>query len=225
MRVDIWSDVVCPWCYIGKRRIENAVASFEHGDRIELAWHSFELDPGAPATHDGDNASRLAAKYRVSLDHARQMIDRVTRTAAGDGLDFHLDRARSGNTFDAHRVLHLARERSRQTAVMESLMRGYFCDGEPIGLRETLFALATAAGLDAGEVNDVLAGDRYTADVRADEQLARELGITGVPFYVIDGRFGVSGAQSPDVLRGVLDRAWSDAAMHDAGATVGSDPR
>ncbi|HEU4733792.1 MAG TPA: DsbA family oxidoreductase [Kofleriaceae bacterium] len=211
LRVDIWSDVVCPWCYIGKRRLEAALARSPHAASVELVWRSFELDPGAPRElPDVDNVARLARKYRIPVAQAQQMVDRVTGVAAGERLELHLDRARGGNTFDAHRLIQLARALGRQTEVKERLMRAYFTEGQPIGDREALRAIAISAGLAEAEVDDVLGGERYAAEVRADESLARELGITAVPFFVIGGKLGVSGAQPADVLVAALARGWSD---------------
>jgi predicted DsbA family dithiol-disulfide isomerase len=208
MRVDIWSDVVCPWCYIGKRNFEAALAGFEHGGDVEVRWRSFELDPRAPAVREGDYAVRLAQKYGVAVVDAERMVAAMTSAAAGAGLHFDFERARPGNTFDAHRLIHLAGERGVQDAVKERLLRATFTEGEPIGDRDTLVRLAGDAGLAEGEAAAVLDSDAYAAEVRADERQALELGITAVPFFVIDGIFGVPGAQPPDVLARVLQRAW-----------------
>jgi predicted DsbA family dithiol-disulfide isomerase len=211
VRVEIWSDLVCPWCAIGKRRFEAALARFEHRDEVDVVWRSFELDPAAPRTVDGSSTQRLADKYGVSLDQARAMERRVTEAAAGEGLDVRYDLARPGNTVDAHRVLHLAADRGVQSAVKERLLVAYFTEGEPVADRPTLARLAGEAGLDAGETARMLASDDYLAEVRADEAEARALGIQGVPFFVLDRRYGVSGAQPADVLLAALRRAWADA--------------
>jgi predicted DsbA family dithiol-disulfide isomerase len=213
MRVEIWSDVVCPWCYVGKRRFEAALGRFEHAGDVEVVWRSFELDPSAPATADVDLVGHLAAKYRVSRDEARAMNDRVTAVAAGEGLAFRLDRARRGNTFDAHRLVHLAAASGRQDAMEERLMAAYFTEGEPVADPESLVRQAVAVGLDEAEARRVLAGDAFGADVRADEDDARRLGVTSVPFYVVDRRYGVAGAQPPDVLLGALRQAWAETAV------------
>jgi predicted DsbA family dithiol-disulfide isomerase len=210
MQVEIWSDVVCPWCYIGKRRFEAALAEFPHRDDVQVVWRSFELDPGAPAEREGDYATRLSRKYGVPVDQAQLMIDRMVDNGAGDGLDFRFDRSRAGNTFDAHRLLHLAAERGVQDAVKERFFRATFTEGEPIGDRATLVRLAADAGLDAEEAAEALAAGAYADEVRADEREAGRLGVSGVPFFVFDGRYGVSGAQSSDVLLDVLERAWSE---------------
>jgi predicted DsbA family dithiol-disulfide isomerase len=207
LSVDIWSDIVCPWCYVGKRRFEKALAQFAHKADVEVTWHTFELDPRAEKA-SVDLADNLAKKYRRTREQAQQMLDQMTQTAAGEGLEIHFEKAQTSNTFDAHRVLHLALERGKQADVKERLMRGYFTEGAPIGDHATLARLAADAGLDEQEVKDVLAGDRYTDAARGDEALARELGISGVPFFVLGGRLGVSGAQTPDVLLGALEKAW-----------------
>jgi predicted DsbA family dithiol-disulfide isomerase len=210
MRIDIWSDVVCPWCYVGKRRLEAALASFP--GTVDVHWHAFELDPDAPPTREGSYEERLAQKYGRSLEQAAEMTASMTATAAAEGLEFHFDRSKPGNTFDAHRLLHLAGVRGVQDAVKERLFRATFTDGEPISDHETLVRLVAEAGLDADEARAVLASDAYAAEVRADEQQAAQLRVSGVPFFVIDGKYGVAGAQPADVLRQVLDRAWAESA-------------
>jgi predicted DsbA family dithiol-disulfide isomerase len=218
MKVEIWSDVVCPWCYIGKRRFEAALAELPYRDRIEVEWKAFELDPTSVSAPAGtvvgprDQATRLAEKYGTDVDSAQRMVDDVVAQAAGDGLEYRLDRAIPANTVDAHQVIHLAGLRGVQDAVNERLLRGYFTEGEAVGDRDTLVRLAAEAGLDADEVRAALDEGRYVAAVRADEAEARSLGIRGVPFFVVDRRYGVSGAQPADVLRQVLDKAWGERA-------------
>ena len=211
MKVEIWSDVVCPWCYIGKRRFEAALTRFEHRDEVEVVWRSFELDPTAPQHRQEGLDEHLAAKYRMPLEDARRMQEHMTATAAGGGLDFRFDIARSGNTFDAHRLIHLALKRGVQDAVKERLMRAYYSEGEAVGDPDTLVRLVTEAGLDADEARATLASEQFADEVRADEQEAAALGISGVPFFVVDRRYGVSGAQSADVLLQVLRQAWAEA--------------
>ncbi len=211
LRVDIWSDVVCPWCYIGKRRFERALGTFEHAKDVDVVWHSFELDPSAPRVRENiSHAEHLAKKYRVGAAQAQAMIDRVTSAAAAEGLEFHYERAKGGNTFDAHRVIHFAQTKGLGAQMKERLLKGYFTDGAPIGETAGLVPLAVEVGLPEAEVADVLATDRYAKEVRDDENLARELGISGVPFFVIGGRLGVSGAQAPEVLVGALERGWAE---------------
>ena len=207
MRVEIWSDVVCPWCYVGKRNFEAALADFEHRDDVEVTWRSFELDPSAPAEREGDYATHLAGKYGMSRDQARNMMDSMTGKGASVGLVLDFERARPGNTFDAHRLLHLASEKGLQEALKERLLRANFSEGAPVGNRETLVRLAAEVGLPADEAAAVLDSDAYAADVRADEELAMDLGISAVPFFVIDRKFGIPGAQPPDVILQALRRA------------------
>jgi predicted DsbA family dithiol-disulfide isomerase len=212
MKVEIWSDVVCPWCYVGKRRFERAMAAFPHRDEVELVWRSFELDPGAEPSpaQAGDYAERLGHKYGGGREAGQRMVDTMTATAAAEGLDFRFDKARTGNTFDAHRLLHLALERGVQDAVKERLDRATFTEGLAVSDHEQLVAVVAEAGLDPDEAREVLAGDRYADAVRADEAQARAYGISGVPFFVVDGRYGVSGAQPPELIEEVLQTAWRE---------------
>ncbi|HVM03365.1 MAG TPA: DsbA family oxidoreductase [Acidimicrobiales bacterium] len=209
MTVEIWSDVVCPWCYVGKRRFESALARFPHRRQVEVRWRSFELDPSAPAPADADLVGHLAAKYRVSREEARAMNDRVTAVAAGEGLALRLEQARRGRTFDAHRLLHLGAARGVQGALAERLMAAYFTEGEPLADHQALVRAAVAVGLDGAEAGRVLAGDAYADDVRADQADARRLGISAVPFFVVDRRYGVAGAQPADVVLAALEQAWA----------------
>lgn len=212
LRLDVWSDIACPWCYVGKRRLEAALKDFPHRGAVQVVWRTFELDPSAPRVRDTRTsyAQRLSAKYGTPVAQAQGMIQRMTATAAEDGLDFRFDRIRPGNTFDAHRVLHLAHVEGRQDTVKERFLRGYMTEGEAIGEPAVLARLAVEAGLDADAVQGVLTTDQYARDVRADEARAAQLGIQGVPFFVFNGRYGVSGAQPADLLRETLDRAWAE---------------
>ncbi|MEA2704941.1 MAG: hypothetical protein QOD63_2886 [Actinomycetota bacterium] len=225
MRVEVWSDVVCPWCYIGKRRLEDALARFEHRDEVEVVWRSFELDPSAPRTREGHYVTRLATKYRIPVGEAEAMIDRMTRTGDDAGVDMRFDLARPGNTFDAHRLLHLAADHGIQGRLKERLMAATFSEGQPIGERDTLVRLAAEVGLDEEDARGVLASDAYAADVRADERQAHAFGIDAVPFFVLDRRIGVPGAQPADVLLAALEQAW-EGAEHDqaAGHAKAGDP-
>ena len=208
MNVEIWSDIACPWCYVGKRRLEAALAGFEHRDDVTVTWRSFELDPVAPRERAVDGATHLAEKYGTSVEQARAMQQRMTDTAAEDGLDFRFDLARAGNTFDAHRLVHLAAAHGRQDEMKERLMRAYLTEGEPIGDPAALERLAVEIGLPADEVRDLLAGDRFADEVREDERTAARFGIHAVPFFVVDRAIGASGAQPPEVLGELLRRGW-----------------
>jgi predicted DsbA family dithiol-disulfide isomerase len=212
LSIDVWSDIACPWCYIGKRRLEAALARFPHAAEVDVVWHAFELDPSAPRERDPgvSYAARLAKKYGMSVAQAEARIARVVELGAAEGIDFRFDRARSGNTFDAHRVIRFAAARGAQGAVKERLLRAYMTEGEPIGDPATLARLAGDAGLDADEVSAALAGDAYAAEVRRDEREAAEMGIDGVPFFVFGGRYGVSGAQPADLLLRALTQTWDE---------------
>ena len=209
MDVEIWSDIACPWCYIGKRRFEAALAQFEHRDDINVTWRSFELDPTAPPERTGDRAERLAEKYGMTVEQAREAEQRLTSVAAEEGLPFRFDIARSGNTFDGHRLVHLAETQGLQDEMKERLLRAYFTEGELMSDHDTLVRLAAEVGLDAQEVRELLAGDRYADAVRADERTAGELGISAVPTFVIDRQLGASGAQPPEALLDLLRQGWA----------------
>jgi predicted DsbA family dithiol-disulfide isomerase len=204
LTVEIWSDVVCPWCYIGKRRFEAALAEFPHP--VETVWRSFELDPGAPAVREHSATEHLAAKYGMSVEQAQASHARMTELAA-EGLEYDFDKTRGGNSFDAHRLIHLAAAHGKQDEAKERLMRAYFTEGVAIGDREALVALAADIGLDGDEARAALNGDAYADAVREDEVLAQRIGIQGVPFFVLDRRLGVSGAQPAEVLVQALEQA------------------
>lgn len=212
MLVEIWSDVVCPWCYVGKRNLEAALAEFPHADEVTIAWRSFELDPTTPKRVELSMDEVLARKYGMSPEQATDANRRMTELAASVGLDYHLDQVQIGNTFDAHRLLHLAADEGLGGALKERLLRAYFTEGRAISDPDVLSALAADVGMDGARVADVLAGDEFAAEVRADEARAMELGSTGVPFFVFDERLGVPGAQPPDVLLRLLNRAWDTSA-------------
>lgn len=211
MKIEIFSDVVCPWCAIGKRRFEAALGRFSHADQVDIHWRAFELDPSAPSRIEEDAATSLAAKYGMTREEAVASQDRLSALAAEDGLDFHFEKAKRGSTFDAHRLLHYAHEVGLQDALKERLFVAYFTEGGAIGDRATLVRLGGDVGLDEDKCAEVLDGDRYGAEVRADEREAQSLGINGVPFFVIDRHYAISGAQSPDAILEVLDTAWAEA--------------
>ncbi len=212
LTVDVWSDVVCPWCFVGKRRLEAALATLPWRDAVDVRWHAFELDPSAPASAAGlgSQAERLARKYHVTPAAAQQMIDRMIDVGRQDGIAFDFERSQSGNTFDAHRLLHQATQEGRQGALAERLFRAYFTEGAAVGDRETLLRLAEEAGLDGERARAVLFGDAWADAVRADERQAAALGVRGVPFFVLDGKYGISGAQPAELLREALERAWAE---------------
>ncbi|HYH89929.1 MAG TPA: DsbA family oxidoreductase [Solirubrobacteraceae bacterium] len=208
MHVEIWSDIACPWCYVGKRRFEAALAAFEHRDEVRVTWRSFELDPGAPREREGDRAEHLARKYGSSVEQARAMQDQMTATAAAEGLAFRFDLSRSGNTLDAHRLVHLAAAHGLQDAMKERLLRAYLGEGELMTDHAALERLAVEVGLDADEVRDALASGRFEDEVREDERTASALGITAVPCFVVDRSIAVAGAQPPEMLGRLLQQGW-----------------
>jgi predicted DsbA family dithiol-disulfide isomerase len=210
LTVEIWSDVVCPWYYIGKRRFEAALEAFEHRDEVTVMWRSFELDPEAPAVAEGSAAERLAAKYGMCLERAQTLHGEMTERGAAEGLEYRFDLARGANTFDAHRMIHLAATYGHQGIAQERLMRAYFTEGEAISDRETLVRLVAELGVDAEEARTALEAGRFAEDVREDEALAARFGIQGVPFFVFDRRYGVSGAQPSEAILQALQTAWGD---------------
>ncbi len=210
MDVEIWSDVVCPWCYVGKRQFEEALGRFSHADQVAVSWRSFELDPSSPREVGMSMDRILERKYGMTAEQARTANQQMTSLAAGLGLEYHLDRVQPGNTFDAHRLIHLAATHGRAGDLKERLLAAYFTEGRSVGDRATLTALAVEVGLDKAEVDQTLHGEAFTAEVRADEARAVALGATGVPFFVIDETYGVAGAQGADTLLGALERAWTE---------------
>jgi predicted DsbA family dithiol-disulfide isomerase len=211
--LEAWSDIVCPWCYIGKRRLEAALDLFEHRDRVNVVWRSFELDPNAPRTADQTVREMLAAKYGVSLAQADAMQERVAAMAEQEGLHYRLDRTKRTNTFDAHRLVHFAKAQGKQDAMQERLMRAYFMEGAAPGDPETLVSLAAEAGLEAEAARAVVSSDAHAREVRADEERAARLGIRGVPFFLAAEKYGASGAQPAAVLRDLLQRAWDESTL------------
>jgi predicted DsbA family dithiol-disulfide isomerase len=209
VEVEIWSDIACPWCYVGKRRFEAALARFEHRDDVRVTWRSFELDPSAPLEREGDRAARLAEKYGMTLEQAKAAERQLTELAAGEDLDFRFDIARSGLTFDGHRIIHLAAEHDLQDAVKERLLRAYFTEGELVGDHDTLVRLATEVGIPEDEARATVTSDRFADAVRDDELTAQRLGITAVPTFVVDRALGASGAHPPEQLLDLLRQGWA----------------
>lgn len=204
MQIEIWSDVICPWCYIGKRRFEAALAAFPHKEKVNVVWRSFELDPHSPKQYPESLEAMLSRKYHVTPQEAAAMNTRVSSLAREIGLEYRLSEARPGNTFDAHRMLHFAASRQLGEQATERLMHAYFCESLPVGDADALASLAPELGLDIDEVRSILASDAFAAEVRADETRATELGITGVPFFVFDGKAGISGAQAVETFADAL---------------------
>ena len=212
MQVEIWSDVVCPWCYLGKRRFERGLEAFSHRDEVEVVYRSFELSPDAPPGETTPTVERLASNYQMTREQAEDAQRQMEERAAAEGLEFRMADLRSGNTRDAHRLLHLAKERGVQAELAERLHRAYFTEQESIFDHESLTNIAVAAGLDASEARRVLADQEYEDEVTTDEMMAQAIGATGVPLFVIDRRYGISGAQPPELITETLEKAWAEAA-------------
>jgi predicted DsbA family dithiol-disulfide isomerase len=207
VRVEVWSDVVCPWCYLGKRRLERALERFAHADRVEVEWRSFQLDPSHPKGVEQPVYEYLARKFGGSPAQVRSMTGRVTALAAQEGLAYDFDRARVVNTFDAHRLTHLAKAHGLGGEAHERLMRAHFIEGESLSDPDTLVRLGAEVGLPAEAVRQALAGDAYAEDVEEEAREAGRLGATGVPFFVLDRRYGVAGAQPVEAFLTALHTA------------------
>ncbi|AHH96641.1 DsbA family oxidoreductase [Kutzneria albida] len=210
MRVDIWSDLVCPWCYVGKRRFERALAEFEHREQVEVVHHSFQLDPGFPAGQSKPQVEVLSAKYGMSPAEAEAVEANMERTAAEDGLDYNLTGIRTGNTVDAHQLVHLGAREGLADKVIERLYRAHFTEQRSLFDHDSLVALAEEAGLDSREARRVLTEGTYAQAVAEDGRQAQQLGATAVPFFVIDERYGVSGAQPAELFGKALTQAWQE---------------
>ena len=207
VQIHVWSDIVCPWCYIGKRRLERALAESGTGDRFEIVHRSFQLDPTSPRGQTLDRKQMLQGKYGWSTIQLQEADARLMQIAKAEGLDYHLAGGLTGNTLDAHQVVHLAKEQGLQSAVVERLFKGYFTEQRSVFDHDSLAAMAADVGLDADEMRRVLAEDRYVAAVAGDVTEARSLGASGVPFFVFDRRFGVSGAQPIELFQQAIARA------------------
>src|SRR4051794_2069820 len=210
MKVEIWSDVACPWCYIGKRRFEAALDNFEHKDQVEVHWRSYQLDPTLPEHYDGTETEYLSQMKGLPQDQVRQMFAHVKAQAAGEGLAYDFDRIVVANSFTAHRFIHLASEHGLGAEAKETLLSGHFEHGEDIGDVDYLVRTGVGLGLDEAEVRKALEGTRFTDEVRADIAEARALGVTGVPFFVLDRKYGISGAQPAEVFGQALAQAWAE---------------
>jgi predicted DsbA family dithiol-disulfide isomerase len=209
--VDIWSDVQCPWCYIGKRKFEAGAEQF--GGEVEVEYHSFELAPDTPVDFDGTPMDYLSQRKGISPDQAEQMLARVTGIAESVGLDYHYDDVHQTNTVKAHELIHYAKAHGRQLDMKERLLKAYFVDGRHVGRIEDLADLAAEIGLDRADVVRALSENEYLADVKADVALATEYGIQGVPFFVIDGKYGISGAQDAQTFADALAQVRDEKAV------------
>jgi predicted DsbA family dithiol-disulfide isomerase len=210
VQIEVWSDVVCPWCFIGKRRLETALERFPHRDQVEVIWRSFQLDPTIPEGETHPTLPALAAKYGRSVDEMRAMQGQVEQVAAGEGLEYHLADGVSGNTTLAHELIHLAAKHGLQGAMKERLLHAHFEEGRSVFDVDSLVALGVEAGLDEAEIRAALTDRRYRAAVQQDAATAQALGANGVPFFVVDRKYGAAGAQPADLLLQVLERAWVD---------------
>ncbi|MDN5586323.1 MAG: DsbA family oxidoreductase [Brevibacterium sp.] len=210
MRIEIWSDIACPWCYIGKRRFETALDGFAHKDDIEVEWRSYQLDPSLPDHYAGTETEYLSQAKGMPVEQVRQMFDHVTQQAAGEGLDYDFDSIVVANSFTAHRLLHLANTHGVMSQAKEELLSGHFEKGRNIGDLEYLAEVAQTVGIDADEARRVLSTDEYTTEVESDITEAQSLGANGVPFFVIDRRYAISGAQPPEAFTKALETAWSE---------------
>ena len=211
LKVEIWSDIACPWCYIGKKRFATALAEFPHRDHVEVTWKSYELSPRTPVGPGRPEIEMLSALKGIPRDQVERMFAQVTAVAAGEGLAYDFDRALAVNTFAAHRLVHLARTTGRAEQVLEALFSAHFEHGADLGDDDTLVRLVSEAGVDADAARAALAGGDFEDAVRADEDEARALGVTGVPFFVVDRRVAVSGAQPADVFAQLLEAGWREA--------------
>ncbi|ADO43896.1 DsbA family oxidoreductase [Ketogulonicigenium vulgare] len=207
MKVEIWSDVICPWCWIGKARFEKALAAFPHAGRVEVTHHAYRLDPGGKPE---EVVTSLGRKYGGGPDQIRQMMGRVVDAAAGEGLVYNTEGAKTGDTTDAHRIIKFARDKGLGDLALDRLYAAYFTDGIHVVERAALLDLASEIGLDRGEVQSMLTSDAYIADVTADQAQAQRFGANGVPFFVIDGKYGISGAQEPALFARALDQIWAE---------------
>ncbi|WP_214466910.1 DsbA family oxidoreductase [Microbacterium flavescens] len=222
IKIDVWSDIACPWCYIGKRNLERGLAAASADDdspEVEVVYHSFELSPDTPVDFDGGEADYLARHKGVSSAQAQQMLDRVTGVAAEAGLQYRFDLLKHTNTVKAHELLHFAKEQGRQLELAERLMSAYFTEGRHLGQEDELVALAADVGLDADAARAALQSGRFLDAVRADQAQASAYGINGVPFFVIDGKYGVSGAQPADAFADIVRQVWAE---HREDAPVGA---
>lgn len=210
MKVEIWSDVVCPWCYIGKRRFEAALEQLEQKEKVEIEWKSFQLDPTTITNTEQTNAQYLSKKYGVSITEAEQMVSNVTQVAAGVGLTYDLEHAVIANTFRAHRLIHLAKRYNKQDEMKERLLKAYFTEAKNIDDTPTLIAIGAELGIDADVIKEVLESDTYSEHVQTDIKEAQQIGVRGVPFFVFNRKYGISGAQETAVFKDTLDKAFAE---------------
>ena len=210
LKVQIWSDIMCPFCYIGKRRIEEALSLFEHKNAVEIEWKSYQLDPSFVASKEDNMVSHLADKYGKGIDLAQGMLDNMTQNAKTAGLDFHFEKAVLANSFDAHRLLHLAKKHSLSDELEELLFKAYLTEGKNINDKGTLKELGISVGLNPQSIDEVLRSDAFSDDVKKDISTAQEIGVQGVPFFVFDNKYAVSGAQPATTFLDTLEKVWQE---------------
>lgn len=211
MKIEVWSDYVCPFCYIGKRHLEQALEQFSHKDQVEVTYMSYELDPNSPKDFGKSYGELLAAKYGMSAKKAKRTLDGITQRAASAGLTYKFDKMIPTNTFDAHRLTKFAKRNGKETEMTETLLSAFFTEGKHIGDRETLADLAASIGLDREEALNTLHDEKaYENEVRADQQMARQIGIKGVPFFVINEKYALSGAQPVEAFAEALQKVWEE---------------
>jgi predicted DsbA family dithiol-disulfide isomerase len=208
LKIQIWSDIMCPFCYIGKRKIEEALSLFENKEAVTIEWKSFQLDPSFVATQNESIIDHLAAKYRKDSDWAQSMVDNMTENAKNSGLDFHFEKAILANSLNAHRLLHLAKKQNLSNELKELLFRAYLTEGKNVNDLNTLKLLGLEAGLETDAIDEVLDSDIYATAVTQDQEEAQSLGVTGVPFFVFDNKYAVSGAQPAEVFLNTLEKTW-----------------
>lgn len=208
LKIQIWSDVMCPFCYIGKRRIEKALETFEHAEFVEIEWKSFQLDASFVASPTDNLKEHLAEKYRKDLDWAQNMLDNMTQNAKTVGLDFHFEKAVLANSFHSHRLLHLAKKSVLANELKELLLKAYLTDGKNINDATVLFELGVAVGLNPDAVLEVLNSNLYGDVVEKEQQEANSIGVQGVPFFVFDNKYAISGAQPESVFLQTLEKVW-----------------
>lgn len=212
VRVDIWSDIACPWCFIGKRRFEKGVEEFEFSDNVDVYWHAYQLDPSLPEHYDGDEVQYLSQVKGMDPEQVKGMLEHVTEQAAGEGLNYRFDQLRPANSFTALRVLEQAKTESKGSEMKETLLSAHFERGLDTGDRQVLAKLATEVGLDEAATAETLNSQKYAEEVNADIEQARQLGISGVPFFVIDGKYGISGAQPAEAFTNALTQVHAETA-------------
>jgi protein disulfide-isomerase len=210
LKVQIWSDIMCPFCYIGKRRIEEALQNFEHKEAVEIEWKSYQLDASFIASPEDNMVEHLAEKYRKDNDWAQNMLDNMTQNAKTAGLDFHFEKAVLANSFNAHRLLHLAKKHNLANDLEELLFKAYLTEGKNINDLDTLSKLGIEVGLDSEEVSQVLNSDTYGSEVKKDQEEANAIGVQGVPFFVLDNKYAISGAQPASTFLETLEKVWEE---------------